>query len=207
MLAGERERRTWDALLLTGLGVRNIVRAKFLSSLALCFAVLIFFLPFLLTFLYKIQIENGLAFVVDIMPGDKPLLDEWPPSFPVATIYLFWLTVRLFGHILTFLSLGMAISAYCNRIKTALTTTILLVAGGNFALFCFDVRDSIWMEEKPIYWALGWPLLLVEYIRSSTDFWLHNRHWLNDLLSDALWIGILPWFFYRLALRGSRRAG
>src|SRR5579871_6640573 len=65
MLAGERERRTWDALLLTGLGVRNIVRAKFLSSLALCFAVLIFFLPFLLTFLYKIQIENGLAFVVD----------------------------------------------------------------------------------------------------------------------------------------------
>jgi hypothetical protein len=205
-IAGERERGTWEALLLTRLGVTAIVRAKLLSRAALMSGLVALTLPFWLMWTYQVlEVNNrsSLAFYADAA--------AFAPAKTALRIGLFlsWLSVRLVGRVLTFATLGLAISARSRQTRRALALTGFLIT-----LLCV----TLWVENGllcvvfgypslPLSLAgrvIGWPMLPNDF-EYFTQSGIVSTLWREDLLADALWLVLLPSVFFRLAVRWGRR--
>lgn len=209
VLAGERERGTWELLLLTRLGIARIVRAKIAARAILAMGVVALMLPFWLAWAYETLAVNA--------SWDKPFYTDHgrlPTSFTALRmgIFLLWLAVRILGRVVSFVTLGAAISARCKRVRTALivTTGTIFVACVLiwFVLVEFGAVDLLFpaLPKQTVYTIVGWPLLPNDW-EHFTPTNLISTRWRVDLLNDILWIGALPWSLYGLAVYWSKRRG
>lgn len=206
ILAAERERGTWEPLTLTPLGIAAIVRTKLMARALLCAGVVALTLPFWLAQAYEVLAVND-GEERAYFSGDGHLSSAWVAAR--IGLYLAWLALRIVGRVLPFLTWGLALSARCARTRTAL----MLTAGSLFGLciaLWFAVGPSLAflfpkLPSRDLMLIAGWPLFpndFMYYARTG----LVSTKWRADLIADGIWLVILPYLLYRLAVRWSVRA-
>ncbi len=204
LLAGERDRGTWESLQLTPLGTRCLVRIKLICRCLLCGMIAALTLPFWLGWAYEVLAVNNTG------PFDRsPEL-----AFRVAvrmTIFLIWLAVRITGRVIPFVALGMATSARSRSQRNALAITAIVViaiqVGAYFAAGPLGSLLHLWSPHlplDPLNAVLWWPLIPNDFSYYSMTGLLSSQ-WRADMVGDVVWLGALPYLFYRLAVRWSRR--
>lgn len=198
-IAPERDRQTWESLIVAPFGVPSIVRAKLFARILRCAGFLLILVPFFVAWAYEVLTINGVG------PADpkSPLRDTR------LTIYLCWLGARLIGHILPFVSIGVLISSFCRRSRTALSLAITSMIGyvaliwglsspplaNYFTGISAEVAGQICL----------WPWSPPYYYNYETG-WLISNQWTFDAAGDAVWLIIIPIACYFISVRRCKRS-
>jgi ABC-type Na+ efflux pump permease subunit len=201
-ISSERERGTWESLLLTSLGVRAIVRAKLLSRVALLAGLVALTLPFWLTWANEVLEVNNTG------PFNRGLAHSAPYRLAVRmSLFLVWLAVRIVGHVLPFAALGLAVSARCCYTKTALIVTGVLACG--LCALTWFLRFNMQLFTPPLFtdyliMIAFWPLMPNDFTYYTMTGPV-STHWQMDIIADTVWLSLIPYLLFRLAVRWSRR--
>lgn len=196
-IAPERDRQTWESLVVTPLGVPRIVRAKLCCRLLRCSAFIALLLPFWIAWAFEVLSLNSAG----------PAETSSGLAAARMTIYLIWMGLRTVGHVLPCVSLGLLISSFCRRGRTALTIACAAVAGYGLLLWGLSAVWPTGLSDpaNEICTRLFmWPFLPVEW-----DFYepgsFVSSHWVADAISDAAWLIVLPLLCYALAVWRCKR--
>ena len=216
-IALERERRTWDALVVTTTGVGAILRRKLLLRVALCAVILSLTIPFWLGTVFVVLEVNGFGpFALANTEIYPTALEALWKAYRIRT-FLAWLVLRLVGHALPFVAVGLAVSSRCGRLRTALAwagaITFGLCALAWPAWPPFTLGDSAFWNHLPrwLFRLIAWPVWPNDFsyydnLTESVTTGLYSPVWKTDLAADVLWIGVLPLVLYCLAVRWARRS-
>ena len=206
VIASERERGTWEPLLLTSLGVSRLVRVKFAARLVLCMLVVGLALPFWLGWAYEVLVDN------DRDVNAYYTANGTLPHFHVAlrlSLFLMWLAIRIVGRTVPFTAFGLAVSARCKRVRTAILIAISSLIGVCVVLW-HCLPNGAWgshLYMNPIGAVaaslLVWPISPNSYDGYSATGLLPGE-WRMDLYADLLWLLAIPAFWLWMAIRWSR---
>lgn len=127
-IAPDRQKQTWEALLLTRMKATDVVHAKILVLLTQCLLLMLpLYIPLFVAFTHR---WSGLLSVRDEYISNHVIKYGLRDADMVrAGLYLAWTSASLLGHLFTGLMVGMAISACCKRIQTALVLCGSIIAG------------------------------------------------------------------------------
>ena len=186
-VAQERQRGTWEALHLTRLSMSQILGGKLATVwLRGCIAAL-----------------PAVVFLVRAVLLEPPYPSNIP-SYHTTAQYFGWWMVELALKLLTFALLGMAISAWCKRVQTA-----LCVSGGLIAAYCALHQ----LSERLAFCSMnGYD----EHLHGHLFYWplfppgeQTESVWQHRLIADGIWGVALPclcWIVILLACRVKDRA-
>lgn len=170
-IASERSGRTWEALLLTGLGPRRIVHGKFLAALA----------------------YSG-TFLVALLPvGMIPFLFGGVSSLEVLAGFVLLFAVTILG-----IGLGLALSSTTSSQAASVLLALLIAVLASFVVFLWFgvggsfVAASVWPEVPggPPIW---WPTAL-----ARAPFEL--RYVALLVLLPLVQLAVPTWFFYEASV-------
>ncbi|MCW3099208.1 MAG: hypothetical protein JWL77_4826 [Chthonomonadaceae bacterium] len=206
LIARERDLRTWEALAQTPIGISAIVRVKWLARTLFAVGSVGLFVPFWLVFTAVIlSMNEGETRVYYTASG------EMAPWWTAARfgIFLLWLAIRIVGHVVPFVSIGLLVSACCSKTRTAIAVTAgIVVLLLPMALYFLMIGFSVFNDDRSFSSAFGlWPILPNSF-DAYTAGSLVSSHWANDLGADIFWIVALPIillvFASRICLRTDR---
>jgi hypothetical protein len=205
-IAPERQKQTWEPLLLTRLRLTDVVHAKILVRIAQCLLLTLpLYLPLMLA--YWLYSQNHPQYFLTTY--DERTGQELPLSPALVTlrlwIYLIWTCVSTGGHLLMGTLLGMAISARCQKLQTALIFCGALIAfyGGTYfwcqAYYYYPSPGDPNLHAHLYYWPA------VPYLDTYfTGLDAAPSQWKLNLVADIAWMAALPAVCYLLTLHGCR---
>lgn len=203
LITRERELGAWEALVLTPVGMPAIVRGKWLARTVLAMGGIGVFVPFWLLFTGVVLFLND-GEERAYYTGDGKLPFVWTAAR--LGFFLGWLAVRILGHAVPFVSIGLLVSALCRKTRAAIgltaTTVVLILPVALYLLFWGLSRID--QELDFVSSAILWPILPNDF-NSFTAHSLVSTHWAFDLTADILWIVVLPAALLLLTLRLCRR--
>jgi hypothetical protein len=196
-VAPERERQTWENLVVSPLGIPAVIRAKLACRVIRSTGIILLMLPFWIAWAYEVLTVNS-AGPVD---GRFAIVSIRLP------IFLAWLGFRTLGHALPCVALGMLISSLCRRGRTALAiSSTMVVAYGAITWMALNFPGSAlspWKTEIGSKLLL-WPILPVDWANYKGAEIL-SSHWTSDAISDVAWLIVLPAICYVLTVWRCRR--
>jgi ABC-type Na+ efflux pump permease subunit len=197
-IAPERERRTWESLVASPYGVAAIVRAKLVARVLRCAVLALILTPFFIAWAFEVLCINETG------PGD-------PGSryyHARMSIYLAWLGLRLIGHVLPFVSLGVLISSSCRRARTALVAAIVVVMGYValiWGMSSVPLPESVQHALSGIAgYVIIWPFTPADW-QSFEPNSLVSHYWWRDAIGDVVWMMVIPLIAYALSVRRCKR--
>ena len=201
LIAGERQKQTWEPLLLGAVSVGKLVSVKLAARLIFC---LLMVLPATIWFeclMYRLIQENGFSW------------DQYPPTpttFRIRTcLFLVWTFLQILGHLLPFMTLGAAVSARCRKVKDALLVSsgLLTAYGVLFWQMAISTRfQAIVNSSHPGLGleAFRWPVVPYLSGEYSDSRDILAIGWRTTLAADLIWTLAVPAVFLTLAIAWSR---
>jgi ABC-type Na+ efflux pump permease subunit len=203
LITRERDLRTWEALAQTPIGIPAIVRGKWLARTLFAVGSVGLFVPFWLVFTAVIlSMNDGETRAYYTASGEMP--HAWVAAR--LGIFLLWLAMRVLGHAIPFVSIGLLVSACCSKTRTAIALTAgIVVLILPTALYFLMIGFNLFHDSRSFSTAFGlWPILPNSF-EAYTAGSLVSSHWANDLFADIFWIVLLPILLVFCASRISRR--
>ena len=189
LVAGERQKQTWETILLTPLPVREVVALKLISRIALCLLVAAPAVAWLDAVLYQVVRANGFSFSgADVPAGIYRLR---------VAIYLAWTPLHVLAHLVPFVVLGMSVSARSRRVNEALlaSSTILIA----YAVLFWQVYTTLRVRHVLDSPSPGlplelfrWPVLPFLSGEFSSAHSVLSLGWQNNLAADLIWTLVIP---------------
>lgn len=204
LITRERELGAWEALTLTPIGASAIVCGKWLARTLFTTGAIGLFVPFWLVFTAVVLYQNDGEERAYYTASDQ--MPQWWTAARLG-IFLVWLAIRIVGHAVPFVSIGLLVSACCRKTRTAIAVTagIVVLALPMTLYFLMSALEVLNLTVKsqgadvynqfPVGFALSacglWPILPNDF-ESFTAHSLISTHWASDLTADILWIVVLP---------------
>jgi hypothetical protein len=201
LIASERQKQTWEALLLSPMPVRQVVGLKMLARLAFCLLLALPPTVWLITLVHVTVRENGFSNDGVLPPRNVAVIR--------IAIFLIWTFLHVIGHLLPFLALGAAVSARSRKVIDALLFCSIILTGYAVIFWQLIVTAHVRNIMEPSNSGLGlalfrWPVL--PYL--SGDFpsrrMILPSGWQNNLMADLIWMAAIPTVFTLLAITWSR---
>ena len=196
-IAPEHERQTWESLYLTPLGVPAVVRAKLLCRLIRCGSAILLTLPFWVAWGYEVLTINKVG----------PVESHSSLSPVRLSIFLSWLSLRTVGHMLPCVAVGMLISAYSRKARTAMSLACSAVVAYGSLAWGLSSMPGLYLSSRQVEVCtklIWWPTLPVEWQNYDAGS-LVSTSWNSDVMADVVWMALIPALCYWLTVRRCRR--
>ena len=166
-IASEREGKTWEAILLTGLKPQAIARGKFFAAMTAISTYLVMLAP-----------VGALAFLFGGVTATEVI---------IAFVYLFLFSIL-------FVALGLAISSKMSSLRGSILVTLLVCVP--LGILCFGALGISLSEGIHELWRQvprGKPVWLpTAYVRGE----LGKYYWLLLVAFPVVVLGVPTWFLY-----------
>jgi len=201
LIAGERQKQTWETLLLSTLSVPKVVLLKLATRLVFCLLAAVPVTTWLTALMYKVVQDNGF-FSVTVAP---------PPAIRATRIAIFlsWTFLHVIAHLVPFVALGMAVSARSKRVNEALlaSSVILIVYVVLFwqMFTTLHVKDLLESSHPALTLEIfRWPVLPYLSGEYPTARNILPEGWRNTLAADLIWTLAVPALLLVPAIAWSR---
>jgi len=189
----DRQRGTWDAMILSRLRPREIIVGKFAVAL----------IPCVLLGLWALPVWVGMFFSFEHV-GALWKASAWPPWAMIL-----WICVRALGRPLPFLAMGLYVSLGSRSlvdavsVATGLTCVVLMAC---HSLIEDVPYDSYTIELIPVWFLSRWVFLQPAVTESNHPFvflriWSSHSVLFLSAMTDFLWIALVPSLLLRSMIR------
>jgi ABC-type Na+ efflux pump permease subunit len=189
LIAAERQKQTWDSLLLVPIPVARLICLKLAARLAYCFALATPLVVWLVCCLYRLVFDSGIF-------SDGPAPSPAMRRLRVA-IFLTWSGLDVIARLLPAVLLGAAISARCRKVNDALLICFALLAG--YAVLFWQMLTTL---HVPSVLESASPVMAVELFRWPALPYLSGEYpgvrmllptgWQNNVVADLIWVVVVP---------------
>lgn len=184
LIAGERQRQTWEPIQLSSTSVRTIVLLKYCARLVTCLVWAAVLVVWTVSMIYVITKQSHAFYTqYSVAPSHHVLRAR-------VGILLTWTSLQLVSHLIPFVGLGAAVSARCRKTKTALMICSAILAAYGVILWFIAARFgySI-LTPAPGDWkvVLRWPVLPYLSGEYQSARGLLPNGWRANLGADLIW--------------------
>jgi len=208
LIAGERQKETWETLLLCGMPAWQVVLLKVSARMVFCLALALPAMVWWTSLAYKVTQLNG--------------ADMHAQSHAVAkcriVVFLAWSFLQVIGHLAPFVAFGIAVSSRCRRVNEALLTcaaSFTVYGVLLWQLYASLRYHKIFDSATPglLPQLFRWPVLAFLSGDYNTPRDVLMTGWQTNLAVDLIWIVAAPLLLLiptiawsRLSRKSPRRA-
>jgi len=201
LIASERQRQTWDTLLLSTLSVRTIVIQKVIARLVFCALLAAPVTLWLVAVLYHVAPRSGGLFTVGGSPSRNTTVLR-------IVIFLIWTFFDVLLHLVPGLAFGTALSARSRKVTHALLIGATVFIAYGYILFVAATtaatRSAISSQDPDLLAVLlRWPLIPYLSGQYPEAHILLPSGWWKCLVAELLWALALSALFLRSAIARS----
>jgi len=201
LIAGERQKQTWEPLLAAPIPIQNVVAVKLLARTVFCMILALPPTVWVLSILFVLIRENGFRRAYDT-PTPAVLFLRIAPL-------LAWTALQLLCRLIPFLAIGAAISARCRKVNDALLFVGAVIVTYAVVLWQLIASDHGYDIINPSRYGIAmtifrWPVMPYLTGNYPSEITILPSGWQVVVAADLIWITAIPLVFTLIAIHWSR---